>query len=309
VNVEAAQPESPSLRYWKAAISSLTPEKRDAAWEFYLRHLAAGNTGDTLSALVLLMEANGVFLERLPERYHEELILPLQARLVSLQERISLHEKHQREITAALECVSQRNLDASTRALTTANKVEGSLRDAATAVDARVVVEGVKKQIMDGAVMPMVRATEELAVNTARIDEATKCARNAVESWRKVHLGGIVLNCFLLAFLCAAIVTGIVWLKLDARYEHRLAAEVHRLSATDDTYRQLLMHGISFRLERWMDRSGKPVKDGYAILVDDAEETGLDVNGDRKRAFVLVKSGPVIKRAEAVTREFEELKK
>jgi hypothetical protein len=308
VSAEAEPPDSPSLRYWKAAIGSLTPQKRDAAWEFYLRHLAAGNTGDTLSALVLLLEANGVFLERLPERYHEELISPLQAKLVALQERISFHEEHQREIAATLERVSQRNVDASTRALTTAIKVEGSLREAATAVDARVVVEGVKQQILDGAVKPMVRAAEELAANTARIDEATKSARNAAESWRKVHLGGMVLNCFLLAFLCAAIVTVIVWQKLDTRYEKRLAAEVHRLSGTDDTCRRLMMHGISIRLERWMDRSGKPVKDGFAVLVDDAEDTGLDTNEGRKRAFVLVKAGPLIKRAEPVTGEIGKLK-
>src|SRR5215217_5948887 len=75
---EAPQGESDSKRYWRAAISHLSdPQKRDAAWEFYLHKLEARKAGDTLSALVLLLEANGAFLEQLPERYHERLIAPL----------------------------------------------------------------------------------------------------------------------------------------------------------------------------------------------------------------------------------------
>jgi hypothetical protein len=55
--------ETDSRRYWRAAISHLSdPQKRDAAWEFYLRRLEARKSGDTLSALVLLLEANGAFL-------------------------------------------------------------------------------------------------------------------------------------------------------------------------------------------------------------------------------------------------------
>ena len=52
--------------YWQAVIAALPPEKRDAAWRFYAeRELGrAHEARDTLSGLVLLLEANGLFMER-----------------------------------------------------------------------------------------------------------------------------------------------------------------------------------------------------------------------------------------------------
>ena len=62
-------------RYWKAAISALPiAEKRDAAWEFYLEKFSGNpRAGDTLSGLILLLEANGALLLALPEKFHEQL--------------------------------------------------------------------------------------------------------------------------------------------------------------------------------------------------------------------------------------------
>ncbi len=62
-----AQPIVPD--YWRAAISALPPEKRDAAWDFFQeRGLHASAARDTLSGLVLLMEANGLFMDACAQR-------------------------------------------------------------------------------------------------------------------------------------------------------------------------------------------------------------------------------------------------
>jgi hypothetical protein len=52
--------------YWQAVIAALPPEKRDAAWRFYAEHGldVAHEARDTLSGLLLLLEANGLFMER-----------------------------------------------------------------------------------------------------------------------------------------------------------------------------------------------------------------------------------------------------
>ena len=51
-------------RYWKAAISCLpTQETRDAAWEFFVRHFSQNpKMADTLSGLILVMQANGLYM-------------------------------------------------------------------------------------------------------------------------------------------------------------------------------------------------------------------------------------------------------
>src|SRR5579862_5693306 len=102
---KTGDPAEPSRRYWKAAISCLaTAEKRDAAWEFYLKQLA--DTGvDTMSALVLLMEANGAFLLTLPEKFQQELIRPVTDRLSALRGEMAAHWERQQNMLAALDAV------------------------------------------------------------------------------------------------------------------------------------------------------------------------------------------------------------
>ncbi len=56
--------------YWQAVISALSPEKQAAAWRFFQERelgLAKGAT-DTLSGLVLLLEANGLFMDACAKR-------------------------------------------------------------------------------------------------------------------------------------------------------------------------------------------------------------------------------------------------
>lgn len=64
----ASRREPPS--YWQAAISALPPDKQAAAWRFFTERelgVASGAT-DTLSGFVLLMEANGLFMDGCAEK-------------------------------------------------------------------------------------------------------------------------------------------------------------------------------------------------------------------------------------------------
>ena len=70
----AKRGEPPS--YWQAAISALPPDKQAAAWRFFQERelgVASGAT-DTLSGFVLLMEANGLFMDGCAEKIARMLI-------------------------------------------------------------------------------------------------------------------------------------------------------------------------------------------------------------------------------------------
>lgn len=58
-------------KYWKAAIAHLAPEKREAAWEFYLDRLESSAAADTLGGVMLLLEAHLAFFDDLPARLAE----------------------------------------------------------------------------------------------------------------------------------------------------------------------------------------------------------------------------------------------
>ena len=59
--------------YWKAAISCLPSQQmRDAAWEFFVRHLAQNPIiADTFSGVILVMQANGLFMLKVPKLVHD----------------------------------------------------------------------------------------------------------------------------------------------------------------------------------------------------------------------------------------------
>ncbi|QSR83847.1 hypothetical protein [Methylacidimicrobium sp. B4] len=67
---EAEEPADPR-RYWKAAIAHLPPEKREAAWEWYQSRSEPAHSFDSLSGLLLLLEANAAYLERVPRAVQE----------------------------------------------------------------------------------------------------------------------------------------------------------------------------------------------------------------------------------------------
>ena len=93
--------------YWQAVIGALPAEKRDAAWRFYAeRELGrAPEARDTLSGLVLLLEANGLFMERCARTLQEsalktsgarpssealaESVRPVLERLTALEQRLA----------------------------------------------------------------------------------------------------------------------------------------------------------------------------------------------------------------------------
>ena len=55
-----------------------TPETRDAAWEFFVRHFSQNpKMADTLSGLILVMQANGLYMLEAPKMVREQVVDPL----------------------------------------------------------------------------------------------------------------------------------------------------------------------------------------------------------------------------------------
>ena len=77
--------------YWKAAISCLpTPETRDAAWEFFVRHFSQNpKMADTLSGLILVLQANGLYMLEAPKTVREQVVDPLHQALTRFSTELS----------------------------------------------------------------------------------------------------------------------------------------------------------------------------------------------------------------------------
>ncbi|MGA3171758.1 MAG: hypothetical protein ABSE62_12180 [Chthoniobacteraceae bacterium] len=300
-----------SRRYWKAAISALpTAEKRDAAWEFYLDKLTGANAGDTLSGLILLLEANGAFLLTLPAKFHEEMTLPIIERLSAMREELQANVEGQRAALRAADAVNEGLEKANKQFAATTAVFALKVRAAAAQIDTGALASQVYCSLHSSIAIPLRNELRALPEQSKRIDEASKAAESSIEKWHKIHFGGILANCMAFAAIITLILTGLVFWGIRSYYDRRLAGEIVRLSGDDEAYRRLLALGITMRVAPWTDADGEPVQDGYTLVVRDAEDAQIKESGGHKEAVTFVKANGLQEQLDDIERHlraFEQL--
>jgi hypothetical protein len=298
-------------RYWKAAISCLsTPKKREMAEEFLRTKLEGGGGADTLFALIVLLEANGAFLLKLPERFYGELIEPLSEILGGFRSEWQSLVESQRQAARSIG-ITHDQIEISNRTIRQTNaEFEAKIREVLREVNVGEVANQVSIAIESSTLRPMQATLRDLNERTTKMERAATAAEKSVETWRKVHLGGIVANCLAGALIFALLLLfGILW-QTRAHYRQKLAAEVNRLGANDEAQQKLIALGIDLRITPWeLDSDGKPVRDSYAVIIDKAEHVDLRETEGRKQAVAFVKDRSVRKRIDELREDLKEIRK
>ncbi len=278
-------------QYWKAAISCLpSAEKRDAAWEFYLERLVGGSAGETLSGLILLLEANGVFLLTLPEKFHGELTLPITAQLSALREELRDHVERQRASLRAAD-VANESLEKANQVLAdTSAELAGKVSAAVRQMDVTALAQQVHAQLEASTIAPLRFALRDLPEQSRQITAVGKAAESSVQTWRQVHLGGLILNVSLAALLAGSLLFGSGWFRLQRHFNERLAAEIASLNGSGETFKEAALLNVPVRLMPWTDQDGNPVPGGYALVIDQPEDTAMHTVDGQKRGVIFFKA-------------------
>lgn len=300
-----------SARHWQAVIACLpTAAKREAAWAFYLHRFAnAGSAADLLSGFVFMLEAHSLFLEQLPERRHDHFITPFKTQQRALHEAIAGFQQRQGEARAAIEKVSVRNLRAEARALINVHTVRKRLREAATAVDAQALVDGVKKQLEEKALAPLNDALAALAEKTGACEQTATAAQKSIEGWRRVHLGGIVGCIAALALLLAGAAAFWTWYLEEAHFARRLAGALAQVESNQEALTRLAALEASLQIVPLPNANGSSVSNRFALYLEGAVEAGMEDHDGRRRGYVISKVGALAWRLEELERQLSEFEK
>jgi len=201
-----------SRRYWKAAISALpTAEKRDAAWEFYLDKFAGTNAGDTLSGLILLMEANGAFLLTLPEKFHHELTQPIIEQLSAMRQEMQTNIEAQqlmlRAADMANESIERCGQHLANTTVDFANKVQAASR----LIDTTALASQICADLQSSVVSPLRVALRNVPEQTKQIEAAAEAAEASIKKWHSLHFNGIVFNACLATLVAVAFIFCFIW--------------------------------------------------------------------------------------------------
>jgi hypothetical protein len=290
MNSETNPDNDASYRYWKAAISCLsTPAKREVAEEFLRIRLEGGSGTDTLFALILLLEANGAFLQSIPQRYDGELLQPLGDLLNNFRSEFQTQAERQRQTSRAIILAQDEIGHAATSIGEVSAGFERKLHAAILGIDMKEVATRLSDTLDHAALKPVETVLRNLENSRSKMEQATASAQTSVETWRKVHFGGLLANCLVIAGLVALILSGVAYWQCKRHFDQRLAAEIVRMDSNYGAINELLGFGIDIRVAAWTDANGKPVHDGYLLTLSNAVDARIKKTNDTTEANILVK--------------------
>jgi len=290
MNSETDPEDDASYRYWKAATSCLsTPAKREAVEEFLRTRLEGGRGADTLFALILLLEANGAFLQSIPQRYNGELLQPLGDLLSSFRSEFQTQAERQRQTSRAISLAHDEIGQAATNIGQVSVDFESKLHAAVLGIDMKEVATRLSNTLEHAALKPMETVLRNLENSRSKMEQATASARTSVETWRKVHFGGILANCLIIAGLVALILSGVAYWQFKRHFDQRLTAEIARMDSNYGAINELLGFGIDIRVAAWTDANGKPIHDGYILTLSNVVDARVIKINDTTEANILVK--------------------
>jgi hypothetical protein len=297
----------PSYRYWKAAISCLsTPEKRAVADEFLRSRLEGGSGADTLFALILLLEANGIFLQTLPEHFHEELIQPINQALQTLRGELASHGESQQQTRRAFDSASELT-DLATKMIRQSNaEFESKVQTTIRSIDVKEMAARLHQELQSSTLNMMQATLRDLRERSEQIKGATAAAENSVAIWRRVHLSGLFWNMLLGALVISACASGWIVTRIQANHDRAFAAEVVHLQRNEDAFKQLAMLGISLRVEPRNDPNDASMR-RYTVTVEQADDIAVqEVNGRKKGVLIVTATTPA-KRLKILHQEIQRL--
>ena len=217
-------------RYWKAAISCLpTQETRDAAWEFFVRHFSQNpKMADTLSGLILVMQANGLYMLEAPKMVRQQIVDPLNEALThfgtDLDRAIDRHNDIANEASQSTEI-----------AVTAIKGLEEAIRSGWQEVNAAKLAERVHAELEATLLQP-------LAIQCRLLEQAASAVNEALEHMERStrQLRGFYFKSVLAAMLIGCIVItgdlfGFGWWKLSRHYELKMNATLERILSVNAT--------------------------------------------------------------------------
>jgi hypothetical protein len=272
-------------RYWKAAISCLpTPETRDAAWEFFIRHFSQNpKMADTLSGLILVLQANGLYILEAPKNVREQIADPLREALTRLGTELNRSiDRHQEIATAAAQSTE--------RAITAIKGLEGAIRSGWQEVNVASLAERVHAELEAALLQPLASQCRVMEQAAPAVNNALERIENSTRQLRGYHFKGILaamlLSCLAIAGSCFAL----GWAKLSHLYELKVKAALERVvsvnATNDETFTRLTKMNVPVRIVPVVDSRKQTIPRKFALVVDRAEDVGIEEMRDGKRAAI-----------------------
>lgn len=279
-------------RYWKAAISHLpTQPQRDAAWEFFInRFVGNPNAADTISGIVLVMEAHGLYMLALPRKFHEEAVTPLEAAMGRFHEDSQKLLVQQAEANKAILEACEKAHQTAESATTSIAKLDDAIRNGWQEVKTEKLAERIHEEMKITLLRPLADQCRQLEEATPAIKDAIDQLENSARKLRAFHFRGILAG-MIISFI--VITGGYSWM-LTKEHERKLHEALENLEQTEsynrEAFRKLDLLGAKIRVADVTDNRGKAVNDNYALVLEAGYDVIIRDSQKGKEAGILFRS-------------------
>jgi hypothetical protein len=176
------------------------------------------------------------------------------------------------------------------RAVMAIRGLEGAIRSGWQEVDAANLAERVHAELETTLLQPLASQCRLLEQAAPAVNEAVEHMENSTRQLRGYHFKSILVA---MLVSCLAIAGGcfiLGWSKLSRHYELKVKAALERLlsvnATNEETFTQLTKMNVPIRVVPVVDSRKQPIPRKFALVVDHAEDVGIEEMGAGKRAAI-----------------------
>jgi hypothetical protein len=274
--------------YWKAAISCLpSQEMRDAAWEFFVRHLAQNpKMADTFSGVILVMQANGLYMLKVPKLVHDEALVPLGREVSRLRDETAESVNRHAEVTRDTLAVCEKTRQVAEAAATAAKEIDGAIRDGWREVNTEKMAGRIHEEVETALLRPLAAQCRQVEEMTPALRDAANQLKESARKLRAFHFKGMLVACLVVMGGCFSF----GWWKLSRHYDRMVDAALKRIlsvnAGNQEAFIRLTEMNVPIRVLPVTDSNRRPIPRKFALVMDHAEDVAIEDIPDGKRAAI-----------------------
>ncbi|HEY5768875.1 MAG TPA: hypothetical protein VIS71_03425, partial [Terrimicrobium sp.] len=147
-------------------------EMRDA-WEFFVRHLAQNpKMADTFSGVILVMQANGLYMLKVPKLIHDDALVPLGREVSRFRDELAESVNRHAEVTRDTFAVCERTRQIAEVAATTVKELDDAMRHGWREVNTEKLAGRIEEEVETALLRPLVAQCRQVEEITPALKEA-----------------------------------------------------------------------------------------------------------------------------------------
>jgi hypothetical protein len=216
----------PLVTSWFETVQALkTVEEREELSRFIRHDLRQGVGAGILRGLFLLLKANRLYLEDLPDKFNQELVQPTRDLLLRLERSLAVQMETQSQIAVRNERAAETSLRAMKGMEGMVPKVDTLVQNAVDRVDTKAVTQQITATLLESTVEPVRQTNLELLKMADLLADLIGKVKQVLETLLKVTWKKMFLSSLGISFVVWTVIFFFVYQGMQRSFETSLQAD------------------------------------------------------------------------------------